>query len=316
MTTWLVTVYSPYDLSESNIRVEAEKSEDARKAAIGRTTTDLHGNSFEIDNDHIISVYPFRAIQALPYKTYQTDPAEKPPSWLLGAEVIEDRPLPLGARPVGSPTLSEIIPNALTTILYLQPVSSPDYPEMRFHIQYRRDIFTKFLQEAKRIKKQGKIPEAVLYLVEHAPGITVRMIADLLEIGYWTAYREVAKYAKPTKEQAQLVLGELSDSAQMENWLPKEQEERTLGLERLFALPKTEMPKVVLGQLWRKQVTLYPVKPKSENELLAEARRIYTLEGFFPNAQEMEKIREQIQRQTDAQRRQSIEFYLSKKSPS
>jgi hypothetical protein len=102
----------------------------------------------------------------------------------------------------------------------------------------------------------------------------------------------------------------------MENWIPKEQEERTLGLERLFASPKTETPKIVCGQLWRKQVTLYPVKPKSENDLLAEARRIYTLEGFFPTPQEWEKVKETIARQTEAQRRQSIEFYLAKKSSS
>jgi len=314
MATWLVTVYSPYDLSETNVRVEATTSEEARKAAVGRTTTDLHGNDFEIDEDHIISVYPFKPIKPVPYKTYPTDPSEKPPSWLLGADVLEDRPLPVGARPVGSPTLSEVIPNALTTVLYSQPVASPEYPDIRLHIQYRRDIFTKFLQEAKRIKKIGKIPEAVLYLVEHAPGITVRMIADLLEIGYWTAYREVAKYARPTKDQAILVLEELSDSAKMESWLPKEEEERTLGLEQLFKLPREAPPKIVFGQLWRKQVTLYPVKHKTEDELLAEARRIYTLEGFFPTPDEWERTKELIAKQTDAQRRQSIEFYLAKKS--
>lgn len=311
-TTWIIRVYSPYDLSEINITLEAATPEEARKKAVGRTVTDKLGYDFEIEEHNIMSIYPFKVIEPLPYKTYPLDPTEKPPPWLLGAWITEDKPLPVGSAPVGSPKLKQTIYDDLTSVIYEQSVKSKEYPALQFHIQYRRDVLTKFLEEAKRIKKIGKIPEAVLYLIEHCPGITVRMIADILEIGYWTAYREVAKLAKPTTEQTRRVLEEAEESAAIERWLEKE--ERIVSLKTLFEEPKVEVPKIIFGTLWRKQITLYPIRRKTEEELLAETRRIYTLNGYMPTPEEWEKTREAIRKQTDAQLKQSIEYYLIERS--
>lgn len=308
-----VRVYSPFDLSETSIVVSAVDVETAKKKAIGRTAFDMAGYEFEIEEHNIISIYPFRTIETLPYKTYPLDPTVKPPPWLLGANVVEAKPLPLGAIPVGSPELSQTIKDALTTLIYQQKVRSPKYPEQQFHIQYTRYIFTKFMAEAQRIRQTGKIPEAILYLIEHTPGITVRMIQDILGIGYWTAYREVAKLSKPTPKQTGQALEEIEESATIERWLPQEKEERIVSLSSLFEEPKTEPPKIVFGPLWRKQLTIFPIKPKTEEELLAELNRIFTLERYTPTPEEWAHMQEAAKRQTDAWLKESITFYLTEK---
>ncbi len=310
-TTWIIHVYSPYDLSERNITLEAAAPGEARKKAVGRTATDASGYKFEIEEHNIISVYPFKTVESLPYKTPPLDPAAKPAPWLLGAWVTEDKPLPVGSTPVGSPKLKQTIYDDITSLIYEQSVKSKQYPALQFHIQYRQDIFTKFLEEARRIKKVGKIPEAVLYLIEHCPGITVRMIADILEIGYWTAYREVAKLAKPTAEQIRRILKEAEESAEIERWIEKE--ERIVSLRTLFEEPTVDVPKVLFSSLWRKQLTIYPTRRRTEEELLAEARRIYTLNGYMPTEEEWRKAKEAIRKQTDAVLRQKIEYYLKAK---
>lgn len=310
-TSWIIRVYSPFDLSETNIVLEAASPEEARAKAVGRTATDKLSYQFEIEDHNIISVYPFKTVEPLPYKTYPLDPAAKPAPWLLGAWITEDKPLPVGSAPVGSPKLKQTIYDDLTSLIYEQSVKSKEYPALQFHIQYRRDVFTKFLEEGRRMKKVGKIPEAVFYLISHTPGITVRMIADILEIGYWTAYREIAKLAKPTAEQTRRIIKEAEESALIENWLEKE--ERLVSLRTLFEEPTVDVPKIVFGPLWRKQLTIYPTRRKTEEELLAEARRVYTLNGYMPTEEEWRKAKEAIRKQTDAVLRQSIEYYLEVK---
>ncbi|MEM0111358.1 MAG: LAGLIDADG family homing endonuclease, partial [Candidatus Parvarchaeota archaeon] len=51
----------------------------------------------------------------------------------------------------------------------LQQVTTPIaewlYPEYRAKVRYKVDVYTKFLEEAKRMRRAGKIKEAILYLV-------------------------------------------------------------------------------------------------------------------------------------------------------
>lgn len=306
---FIVRVYSPYDLSETTIVLSAVDAETAKTKAVGRTAFDASGYEFEVEEHNIISVYPFRTAEPLPYKTYPLDPTMRPPSWLLGATLVESRPLPIGARPVGSPELTETIKDALTTLIYQQKIRSPQYPEQQFHIQYTRYIFTKFVAEAQRIRQAGKIPEAVLYLINHSPGITIRMISEMLDIGYWTAYREVAKLVSPVITKK--LTPEIEEQATIERWTPEQLTETKAEIEREATRAKT--PKAAFGPLWRKQLTIYPIKPKTEEELLAELSRIFTLEKYFPTETEWKHMQEAAKKQTDALLRQSIEYYLQAK---
>jgi len=310
MTEYAVRVYCPFDLSEFSVTVEGVDPLHARRQLVGRTVTCLlRADSFEVEEHNILSIYPMKRMPLPPYKTYLVDPTEKPPAWLLGADVVEEMPLPIGAKPIGAPRLAQTISNAIISLIYEQKVQSPEYPEVTHHIQYRRDIFTKFFEESRRMRKMGKIPEAVLYLIEHSPGITVRMIADILELGYWTTYREVAKLV-PEKEVRRLT-GEVEEQSTLNHWVPEEVVKAKEEIEAEAVKPKE--PKVVFGSLWRKQLTIYPIKHKTEDELLDEVRRIFTLEAYMPTPDEWEQVKQAIKRQSDAQLKQRIEWWLGEK---
>ncbi|RLG02831.1 MAG: hypothetical protein DRN54_03915 [Thaumarchaeota archaeon] len=303
MPTYLVSLYCPYCLEVFDIEVKAPTAEHAKEKAVGmKVTCPKCGEEFEIQENFLISAYPLKIPRlVLPYKPLPEEKA-KELKWLKGA--IVEEPLPIGAKPVGSPRLVTTIPDQLTTLIYEQEVKSPEYPEKTWKIKYTRSIYTKFLEEARRMARANKIPEAVLYLVEHCPGITVRQIADVLGIGYWTAYREVAKQAYPTKEQEKTLEKALEEAQKHKPLAPAELEE----IKKTFLKPKPA--KIIIGGLWRGQLTLYPIKPKTEEELLAELKRILDLEGYMPTPEEWEQMKKQIEKHREAWLKSSIQWWI------
>lgn len=189
------------------------------------------------------------------------------------------------------------------------------YPEYKWQIRYRRDIFTKFYEEARRMSRAGKIKEATLYLITYCPGVTVRMIADILKRGYWTIYRIVATFVHP--RYLEQLSKEVTEQAKLEEWSEGQLEETEKAITHLRYLfekeKKPPTPKVVIGPLWRGQATLYPIKHKTEKELLAELRRILTLERYKPTEDEWREMEKQMKRQTEAWLKQSILYYLGEK---
>jgi hypothetical protein len=268
MPTYLVRLYSPFTLKTFALRVEAPTAELAKKKILGKTVTDPDQYEFDVEDYYIISVAP---VKVFPMPPYELMPEEKvkEAKWLKGA--IVEEPLPKDAEPAGSPKLATVIPDSIVTLLYEQEVKSREYPEKTWKIKYRRDIFTKFYEEAKRMARRGKIEEAVRYLVEHCPGITVRMIADILEIGYWTAYRAAKSWMAP--EAAKILEKEAEETATLEKWLPEQ-------ITQVKEQAPTKEPKIVAGPLWRGQITLWPYLWKKESELLEELKHILTLEGY------------------------------------
>jgi hypothetical protein len=185
------------------------------------------------------------------------------------------------------------------------------YPEYTWTIKYRRDVFTKFYEEAKRMAKARKIKEAVLYLVEFSPGITLIMIRDITGAGYWTIWRAIAEYAKPTEEETKRVMSLLDKTAPLEKWTEASKNEIVIELKK----PKD--PKILIGPLWRGQLTLYPARPKTEKELLEELKRILTLEGYSAmTKEEEEEMRKQMHKYWETTRKQSILYWLSKEDES
>lgn len=274
--------------------------EEARKKIIGRTVTCPVGHEFDVEDYFIVGVYPSpERIPRPPYKTHPLNHA-KPEGWMLGASVVEERPLPIDAKPVGSPRLKKTITDAVTTLFYEQDVKSvEEYPEVTFHIEYTRDIFTKFLSQAKRLREVDKIDEAILYLISHSPDITIQMIADALNLGYWTTYRHITGLMG---REAKRVLEEAKEAG-LEAWLPE--------IEK--AQRPREEPKVVITGRWRGKMTFGPMKRLREEELLDELRRILTLElGRPPTVRELEPMKKAIRQQRRSELQQKIVSWLQK----
>jgi len=152
-----------------------------------------------------------------------------------------------------------------------EPIAEWLYPDVKVKVRYRKDFWTKFVEEAKRMARIGKIREAVLYMVETHPGITTRTIADLLGISYWIAYRAVKSWVSP--QAAKELEKEAEGQATLERWLP-------INLEKIKKQPPAPKPKIVLGPMWLGQYTLIPVKMMKEDDYLRELKRILTLEGY------------------------------------
>jgi hypothetical protein len=303
---YAVRIYCPVDLQPFLVTIEAPSKEEAVKKVIGTTEVCPAAHEFTVEEYFIIGAYPSpEGIPRPPYKVAELN-SVTPPKWSLGATLVEEVPPPIGVEPVGSPYLKKVIPDSLTTFIYEQEIRSKEYPDYVGHIQFRRDIFTKFLEEAKRMRKADKISESILYIITYTPGITIRMIADVLDIGYWTAWREVAKLARPTEEELKEIMKYLDETASLEKWTAPQKEEIVLSIKT----PKE--PKVSIGPLWRGERTLYPIRRKTEDELLKEIERIFTLERYFPTPQEWEKTKQAMRKQTEAWMRQSIEYYLQK----
>jgi hypothetical protein len=299
MPTFLVRLYSPFTLKTFALRVEAPTAELAEKKILGKTVADPDGYQFDVEDYYIISVAPVKVLPAPPYELMPEERV-KEARWLKGA-IIEE-PLPKDAEPSGSPKLATVIPDAIVTLIYEQEVKSREYPERTWKIKYRKDIFTKFYEEAKRMARQGKIEEAVRYLVEHCPGITVRMIADILEIGYWTAYRAAKSWMVP--EAARMLEKEAAETATLEKWLPEQ-------IKQVKEQPSTKEPKIVAGPLWRGQITLWPIRWKKETELLEELKRILTLEGYPTlSKEEEEEMRKRLHEYWQAKARERLTAYF------
>jgi len=185
------------------------------------------------------------------------------------------------------------------------------YPwqEYRWKVLYRFDVFTKFYEEAKRMSRAGKICEATLYLVEHAPGITVNAIAQILGRGYWTVYRCIAKYLPP-EQVKRIAVKEVREQAEIEQWLPDEIVTAIRELEAEAEKPKA--PKVVYGPKTPLGYSLYPVEYPTYEDLVKELRRILTLEGYMPTEDEWEEMKRQLEEQRRKWMKQKITYWLAR----
>lgn len=313
MPLYNVRLYCPFDYRNTFIVTEdAGSKEEAQNLVIGsrRTCPFDRRHVFTVEPYNIIGIYPAPTpSQVLPYKSGYI-PEHPAPKWLLGAKVMEDKPLPVGAEPVESPYLKSITPDTLTTVIYEQKVRSKEYPALTFHIQFGRTIHTKFIQEAKRMAKTGKIPEALLYLILHAPGVTTRMAADILGIGYWTAYRAAANMAQPTIEQQEEYLAEIEESAELGKWSPEVKERTRQGvIEELKRTTKT--PRLRFSHKWREQITLIPIRPLTEREMLNDLRRLVSLNAYMPTPAEWILMKQKLREQSDAYTRESIMHYIA-----
>jgi len=352
---YTVFLYCPYDpdLQEFPVTVDAPTEELARKKILGKTVTCPSGHAFEVEDFFIIRVYPSKTVPPPPYKLMPEEDVKRA-KWLKPA--IVEEPLPLGAKPKGSPKLAATIKNAVVTLLYEQPVESKAiqfveyypaftvkrgnreitygpyyrgdivylpvkkakelvdagfarwaYPDYKGKVLYRFDIFTKFYEEAKRMARQRKLEEATIYLIEHAPGISLRVLADCLGAGYWTLWRIIAKYARPEEWELKKVERALSESATLERWLPKQKDEIVAELK------KPKAPRILVGPLVRGSLTFYPAKWKTEKELLQELNRILTIERYPTLTPEEEKVmRDKIREYWETKRKENITYYFAR----
>jgi len=206
----------------------------------------------------------------------------------------------------------DIIPSKKAKELIDMGIAEWAYPEHKFHIQFTRDFFTKFLDEAKRIRDTGKIEDAIIYLVNHSPGVTIPQIADMLGIGLFTAYRKVAElsYVSPTyklkngKWLREEFIKEVDETSTLDHWTSPQSEEVK------STMTKPKEIKFHVGAPWRGNITVYPLKRKTEEELLEEAKRILTLQGYRLTVEEENKMKEAMKKQTEAWIKQSIVSYL------
>lgn len=185
------------------------------------------------------------------------------------------------------------------------------YPwqEYRWKVLYRFDVFTKFYEEAKRMSRTGKICEAALYLIRHAPGITVNAIAQILGRGYWTVYRCIAKHLPP-EQVKRIAIKEVKEQAEIEQWLPDEIVTAIRELEAEAEKPKA--PKVVYGPKTPLGYSLYPVEYPTYEDLVKELRRILTLEGYMPTEDEWEEMKRQLEEQRRKWMKQKITYWLAR----
>ncbi|NIO38693.1 hypothetical protein GTO27_13505, partial [Candidatus Bathyarchaeota archaeon] len=73
-------------------------------------------------------------------------------------------------------------------------------------------------ERAKQLRDTGKIREAVIYLGEHYLGITVRNLADWLELGYWTVHRIMVSLTLYRPSQARHAIELLAVAANRQGW--------------------------------------------------------------------------------------------------
>jgi len=184
------------------------------------------------------------------------------------------------------------------------------YPweEYKWKVLYRFDVFTKFYEEAKRMNRAGKICEAALYMVKHAPGITVRAISQILGRGYWTVYRCIAKYLPP-EQVKRISTKEVEEQATLEGYLPDEVVLMIRELKEEAEKPKA--PQIVYGPKTPLGYSLYPMEYPTYEELVEELRRILTLEKYTPTDEEWEEMKRQLEEQRRKWMKQKITYWLS-----
>jgi hypothetical protein len=306
MAKWLLIIICPIHLKEVQLIVDAISQEDAITKTIGKTYhCPWHPvHDFIIEENHIVATvkYPYTKY---PKVTVAPGKKEEVPEWLKGAwREREDEMLPPDAEPSGSPTLALIKPDAFTSFIYKQAIKSKEDPTFTDTLYFRFDIFTKFLEEARRIAKTD-ITRAIEYLVNHAPGINMRTLADALGIGYWTAWRKVAELARPDEVRLKEIMKLLDETAPLEKWTETQKEEIILQLRT----PKT--PKISYGPTWRGTITLWPIKWKKEEELLEELKRILTLEGYPTlTKEEEEEIRKRLHQYWQQKARERLTYWI------
>jgi hypothetical protein len=306
MAKWLFLLICPLHLKEVHLIVDALSQEEATAKVLGKTYhCPWHPvHEFEIQEHHIVGIikYPYTKY---PKVTVVPGKKEEVPTWLKGAwREKADEMLPPDAEPSGSPMLASIIPNAFTSFIYKQAIKSREDPAYTDTLHFRFDIFTKFLEEARRLAKVDPA-RGVEYLVAHAPGINMRTLADALGIGYWTAWRKVAELARPDEVRLKQIMKLLDETAPLEKWTESQKQEIILQLKT----PKT--PKISYGPMWRGTITLWPIKWVKEEELLDELRRILTLEGYPTlTSEEEETLKKQLHKYWQQKGKERLTYWV------
>jgi len=185
-----------------------------------------------------------------------------------------------------------------------EPVAEWLYPEYKTKVKYKIDIYTKFLQQAKALRKTDKIKEAILYLIEHTQGIPLDYIPQILGLGYWTCWRAVAELARPAEVMIKRLMEQLDEAASLEKWTKGQEEEIVIQ----FKAPKE--PKIGLGY-WHDRLICYPLKPKSWRELLDELKRILTLEQYPTlTREEEEELAKQMKEYVEKKARERLTYWI------
>ena len=190
----------------------------------------------------------------------------------------------------------------------LQQITEPTaewlYPEYKTKIRYKIDIFTKFLEEAKRMRKADKIKEAINYLITYSMGIPLDYIPQILSLSYWTVWRTVAELARPAETMLKRIMETLDETATLEKWTKGQEEEIIITLKA----PKE--PKIGLGY-WHDKIICYPLKPLPETALLQELKRILTLEGYPKlSPEEEEELAKQMREYYDKKARERLTYWV------
>jgi len=98
----------------------------------------------------------------------------------------------------------------LTTFQWQLKVQSPIYPERTWNVTFRKDIFTKFVEHAKRLASTD-IVKGLKYLIDHSPGLTVQQMADVLGTTYFPVYRGLRELLSTgQREEVEREIGELA----------------------------------------------------------------------------------------------------------
>lgn len=356
LPAFIVNLYCPFDVEGTfSVTVEAATGAEALKKVVGTTRTCPRGHTFKVEPFYIVPP-AYKSPERIPIPPYEVEPIDgKPvPKWLLGARMLdEDRPLPKGSEPIGSPRLKSIgklVPDKFVTVLYEQDVKSraiqfrerhpktktivagrevaieyynpgdievlpdiqakelvkrgiadPAYPEVTFRMEYGRDIYDVLMDEARRLFKTGASEEAVLYLIDYSPGITLQTIADILNYDYTRVSRIVAKHLSPTDYQLTGFLEEVEDEGMKGGYYAAKEARLTTELEaKTVPRPK---PRLVLGPRWRKRITVRPLKEKTEKEIIQELKRLEP-------PKRREELEQAAKRLRDSWRRETILTYL------
>jgi len=102
------------------------------------------------------------------------------------------------------------IHDGLTTFQWQLKVQSPLYPERTWNVTFRKDIFTKFVEHAKRLASTD-IVKGLKYLIDHSPGLTVQQMADVLGTTYFPVYRGLRELLSTgQREEVEREIGELA----------------------------------------------------------------------------------------------------------
>lgn len=198
MAEFSIRIYCPWCEASFVKRATAANKDRAKESLIGRTVDCPNClRTFKIEDYNIVSVYPApkEVIPKVPYPLMPEEEAVRA-TWLLGAEIVGEKPLPPGAKPVGTPRfVGAEKTDSYVNLVYEREVKSEKYPEHAFDMRYSRPIFKLMYDRARSWAKT--VPrEAIKYLLKFEGGLTTRMLSDILGLDYTRVSRHIDELMK------------------------------------------------------------------------------------------------------------------------